>query len=105
MYYDENVNFTKGSAKSIKLEMQDEDLLFGNVNITVADGAEIYFDGKKVGIGSWYQRLKKGIYVVETRRPNSESQSTSFEVEAKKDKTIEAKAPILHRVAHRAHLS
>lgn len=94
MYYDENVNFTKGSAKSIKLEMQDEDLLFGNVNITVADGAEIYFDGKKVGIGSWYQRLKKGIYVVETRRQNCESQSTSFEVEAKKDKTIEAKAPI-----------
>ena len=94
MYYDEDVNFVKGGSKTKKLEMQDEDLLFGNVNITVADGADIYFDGKKVGIGSWYQRLKKGTYVVETRRQNCESQSTSFEVEAKKDKTVEVKAPI-----------
>ena len=94
MYYDENVNIMKGGAKSMKLEMQDEDLLFGNVNITVADGADIYFDGKKVGIGSWYQRLKKGTYVVETRRQDCESQSTSFEVEAKADKSIEVKAPI-----------
>ena len=94
MYYDEDVNFVKGGSKTKKLDMQDEDLLFGNVNITVADGADIYFDGKKVGIGSWYQRLKKGTYVVETRRQNCESQSTSFEVEAKKDKTVEVKAPI-----------
>lgn len=94
MYYDEDVNFVKGGAKTMKLEMQDEDLLFGNVNITVADGADIYFNDKKVGIGSWYQRLKKGTYVVETRKKNCEPQSTSFEVEAKKDKTIEVKAPI-----------
>ena len=94
MYYDEDVNFVKGGAKQMKLEMQDEDLLFGTVNLTVADGADIYFDGKKVGIGSWYQRLKKGTYVVETRKENCETQSTSFEVEAKKDKTIEVKAPI-----------
>lgn len=94
MYYDDNINIVKGGNKQIKLQMQDEDLLFGTVNITVADGADIFFDGKKVGTGSWYQRLKKGIYVVETRKKNCESQSTSFEVEAKKDKTIAAKAPV-----------
>lgn len=94
MYYDSNVNITKESPKSLKLQMQDEDLLYGTVNLTVADGADIYFDGKKVGTGSWYQRLKYGTYVVETRKKNCENQTTSFEVEAKKDKTIEVKAPI-----------
>ncbi len=94
MYYDENVNIQKGGKKSLSLQMKDENELFGTVNVTVADGADIYFDGKKVGTGSWYTRLKKGTYVVETRKKNSESQSTSFEVEAQKDRTIEAKAPI-----------
>lgn len=94
MYYDDNVNISKGGDDYLNLKMQDENLLFGTVNVTVADGADIYFDGKKVGIGSWYQRLKAGTYVVETRKANSEPQSTSFEVEATKDKTIEAKAPI-----------
>ena len=94
MYYDDNVNIVKGGSKQLKLQMQDEDLLFGTVNLTVADGADIYFNDKKVGIGSWYTRLKKGTYVVETRKKNCETQSTSFEVEAKKDKTIEVKAPI-----------
>lgn len=37
MYYDERVDFEKGGAKSLKLQMQDEDLLFGTVNITVTD--------------------------------------------------------------------
>ncbi len=94
MYYDENVNIQKGGKKSLSLQMKDENELFGTVNVTVADGADIYFDGKKVGIGSWYQRLKAGTYVVETRKENSESQTTSFQVEGKTDKTVEAKAPI-----------
>ncbi len=94
MYYDEDVNIQKGGEKSLSLQMKDENELFGTVNVTVADGADIYFDGKKVGIGSWYQRLKAGTYVVETRKENSESQTTSFQVEGKTDKTVEAKAPI-----------
>ena len=94
MYYDENVTIMKDGEKNLYLQMKDEDELFGTVNVTVADGADIYFDGKKVGIGSWYQRLKAGTYVVETRKQNCESQTTSFEVEGKTDKTVEAKAPI-----------
>lgn len=34
------------------LQMKDENELYGTVNVTVADGADIYFDGKKVGNGS-----------------------------------------------------
>lgn len=94
MYYDENINITKDGDKLLSLQMKDEDELYGTVNVTVADGADIYFDGKKVGIGSWYQRLKAGTYVVETRKQNCESQTTSFEVEGKSDKTVEVKAPI-----------
>ena len=94
MYYDENINITKGGNSRYLLQMKDENELYGTVNITVADGADIYFDGKKVGIGSWYQRLKAGTYVVETRKQNCESQTTSFKVEGKSDKTIEVKAPI-----------
>lgn len=94
MYYDENINITKDGDKLLSLQMKDEDELYGTVNVTVADGADIYFDGKKVGIGSWYQRLKAGTYVVETRKQNCENQTTSFEVEGKSDKTVEVKAPI-----------
>lgn len=94
MYYDENINITKGGNSRYLLQMKDENELYGTVNITVADGADIYFDGKKVGIGSWYQRLKAGTYVVETRKLNCDSQTTSFKVEGKSDKTIEVKAPI-----------
>jgi len=94
MYYDENINITKDGEKSLLLQMKDENELYGTVNVTVADGADIFFNDKKVGIGSWYQRLKAGTYVVETRKLNCESQTTSFEVEGKTDKTVEAKAPI-----------
>lgn len=52
MYYDENINITKDGDKLLSLQMKDENELYGTVNVTVADGADIYFDGKKVGIGS-----------------------------------------------------
>ena len=69
---------------------------FGDVTVTVDNRADIYFEGRKVGTGSWQTQLREGSYVVETRKADCDPVKTSFSVVAQRQNTVKANAPVAH---------
>ena len=61
---------TEGNTKTmfVNVNMRDMSDHFGNVNVTVDNQADIWFEGRNVGTGSWQTQLREGTYVVETRK-------------------------------------
>ncbi len=80
----------------ITVEQRDMSDHFGDVKVTVANNAEIWFEGKNVGNGSWQSQLREGTYVVETRKADCDAQKTSFTVVAQKQNNVEAAQPTPH---------
>lgn len=52
----------------INVEQRDMSDHFGDVTVNVENKAEIWFEGKNVGNGSWQTQLREGSYTVETRK-------------------------------------
>lgn len=94
MYYDGNITVSKEGQNQYNFQMLDENDLYGTITVKVDNGADIYYNGEKVGAGSWYTRQKAGTYILEARKKNSETVSTTVEVVAKQDKTVKINAPI-----------
>ena len=69
---------------------------FGDVTVKVDNRAEIWFEGKTVGIGTWTTQLREGKYTVETRKVDCDPEQTSFMVTAQKQNNIEAIPPTPH---------
>jgi len=69
---------------------------FGDVMVTVDNRADIYFEDRKVGTGTWQTQLREGSYVVETRKADCDPVKTSFSVAAQRQNTVKANAPVPH---------
>jgi len=80
----------------INIEQRDMSDRFGDVTVTVDNKADIYFENKKVGTGSWQAQLREGSYVVETRKADCDPVKTSFTVVAQRKNDIKANAPTPH---------
>lgn len=80
-------------TRVIPIAMRDMSDHFGNVNISVEKNAEIWFEGKRMGIGSWQTQLREGSYVVETRKVDCDPEKTSFTVVAQQQNNISAAPP------------
>ena len=80
----------------INVEQRDMSDHFGDVTVKVDNNAEIWFEGKNVGNGSWQTQLREGSYVVETRKADCDPQKTSFTVVAKKQNNVQAAQPTPH---------
>ena len=80
----------------INIDQCDMSDHFGNVTVTVDNNAEIWYDGKNVGTGSWKTQLREGNYVVETHKANCDPQKTSFAVIAQRQNTVHAAQPTPH---------
>ncbi|MBQ9677207.1 MAG: PEGA domain-containing protein [Prevotella sp.] len=85
---------TQGRVESV--DMQDMSRYYGDVTITVDNNAEIYFNDRQVGKGSWTTLLREGNYIVETRKADSDPAMTSFVVTAQQDNRIIANSPTPH---------
>ncbi len=96
LLYEDIVTLTQEGPVQFSLQMEDENLKFGDVNIEVADGAELWFQDMREGVGSLHKHLKAGNYVVTAKLPDHEDQTTAFTVEAGKTKTVTATAPVAH---------
>ncbi|MDE5555721.1 MAG: hypothetical protein K2J10_11150, partial [Muribaculaceae bacterium] len=94
MLYEGNIYVSHDSPNRVELPMEDENLKYGDVNVTVPDRAEIWFEGNRVGLGEWHTRLRAGTYSVELRKPNCESTVENFTVTAGQSSDIKAKAPL-----------
>lgn len=80
----------------INVEQRDMSDHFGDVTVNVDNKAEIWFEGKNVGNGTWQSQLREGTYVVETRKADCDPEKTSFTVVAQKQNTVQAAQPTPH---------
>jgi len=80
----------------INVEQRDMSDHFGDVTVKVENNAEIWFEGKNMGNGSWQTQLREGSYVVETRKADCDPQKTSFTVVAQKQNVVQAAQPTVH---------
>ena len=80
----------------VNVNMRDMSDHFGNVNVTVDNQADIWFEDRNVGTGSWQTQLREGTYVVETRKTDCDPEKTSFTVIAQRDNNIKAAPPSPH---------
>lgn len=93
LLYEGTINVTKDGPDLFELQLEDEDLKYADVLVTVPDNAEIWYEGKMVGIGSWLSHLREGQYVVETRKEDHESRTTTFRVSPGGRQNVSAHAP------------
>lgn len=94
--YDDLINVSKDGSAHFSLQMEDESLKFGDVDIEVEGGAEIWIDDKMVGAGSVRKHLREGEYVVTTKLPDHDDKTTRITVDAGRSKYIAANPPIPH---------
>ena len=80
----------------VNVNMRDMSDHFGNVNVTVDNQADIWFENRNVGTGSWQTQLREGTYVVETRKTDCDPEKTSFTVVAQRENDIKAAPPSPH---------
>ena len=86
----------KQEVRVINVEQRDMSDHFGDVTVNVDNKAEIWFEGKNVGNGTWQSQLREGTYVVETRKADCDPEKTSFTVVAQKQNTVQAAQPTPH---------
>ena len=84
------------SLRLVNVEQRDMSDHFGDVTVNVDNRAEIWFEGKNVGNGSWQTQLREGTYVVETHKADCDPEKTSFTVVAQKQNRIQAAPPTVH---------
>ena len=96
LLYEDIVTLTPDGDLRFDLQMEDENLKYGDVDIEVADGAELWFQDNREGIGSLHKHLRAGSYVVTAKLPDHEDQTTTFTVDAGRRKTVTATPPTAH---------
>lgn len=97
MLYDGDITVSQDGPARFELPMEDENLKYSDVTVTVPDRAEIWFQGDRVGVGEWKQRLKGGNYSVEIRKENCESYVENFTAKAGQPTVVKCRAPVPHR--------
>ena len=80
----------------INVEQRDMSDHFGDVTVNVDNKADIYFENRKVGAGTWQTQLREGTYIVETRKIDCDPVKTSFTVVAQTKNNVNANAPTPH---------
>lgn len=96
LLFEDIVTLERDGDTHFNLKMEDENMKYGDVNIVVPDGAELWFQDRREGLGSLHKHLHEGSYVVTARLPDHEDQTTAFTVEAGKSKTVHAAPPLPH---------
>lgn len=82
------------SSLQVRVDVEDMSKYYVNLTMKVEGDAEIWFNDRKVGVGSWSTELYKGDYVVQTRKANCESRSTSIKVVPGMQSTVTLTPPV-----------
>lgn len=89
-------NDDKNTKIQKEVKMRDMSDHYGEVTVSVEKDAEIYFENRLVGTGTWKTELREGNYFVETKKVDCDSTRTNFTVVAKKQNNIKAAPPTPH---------
>ncbi len=93
--YDDIIEITQDGPAQFTLQMEDESLKFGDVDIEVDGNAELWIEDKMVGKGSVRRYLREGEYMVTAKLPDHDDKTTKFTVEAGKSKIVTANPPVV----------
>ena len=83
-------------VRQVLIDMTDMSSHYGDVLVTVANKADIWFNGQNVGNGEWKTQLREGNYTIETRKADSDPAVTSFTVVARQENKVKANPPTQH---------
>ena len=89
-------NDDKNKQRVENVKMRNMSDHYGEVTITVDNDAEIYFNNRLMGNGTWNTELREGNYFVETKKVDCDSARTNFTVVAQKKNEIKATPPTPH---------
>ncbi|MBR1556721.1 MAG: PEGA domain-containing protein [Prevotella sp.] len=89
-------NDDKNKQRQENVKMRDMSDHYGEVTITVENDAEIYFNNRLMGNGTWKTELREGSYFVDTKKVDCDSARTNFTVVAQKKNEIKATPPTPH---------
>lgn len=96
LLFDDDIVVEREGPTQFSLKMEDENLKYGDVVVDVDGGAELWFQGRREGVGQFTAHLRGDDYVVEARKPDHESATTTFRVVPGKKTHIQANAPTPH---------
>lgn len=91
------IQVTPEGPARFEIPMEDENLKYSDVTVSVPDNADIYFEGKRVGLGEWHTKLKEGTYSVEFRKPDHEDGVKRFTVSAGVPTVVKGDALVPYR--------
>lgn len=96
LLFDEDITIEREGPNQFSLRMEDENLKYGDVVIDVDGGAELWFQGRREGVGQYAAHLRGDDYVIEARKKDHEPATTTFRVVPGKLTHIQANAPTPH---------
>ena len=96
LLYDDDIVVSRQGPSQFSLKLEDEDLKYGDVVVDVGGGAELWFQGRREGVGQYAAHLRGGDYVIEARKADHEPATTNFSVVPGQVTHIQANAPTPH---------
>ena len=93
-----NLQVTEGEGTQFaSVKMIDQTSHYGDVTITVSDpNAQIWFQNRREGAGTWKTMLMEGEYEVVTKKPDCDDAITKFKVMAQQQNNVTAAPPVPH---------
>ena len=96
LLFDDDINVERRGPGQFSLQMEDENLKYGDVVVDVDGGAELWFQGRREGVGQYTAHLRGDDYVIEARKKDHEPTTTTFRVIPGQVTHIQANAPNPH---------
>lgn len=96
LLFDDDIVVDREGPVQFSLKMEDENLKYGDVVVDVDGGAELWFQGRREGVGQYAAHLRGDDYVIEARKADHEPATTTFRVVPGKVTHIRANAPTPH---------
>ncbi len=96
LLFDDDITVERDGPTQFSLQMEDENLKYGDVVVDVDGGAELWFQGRREGVGQYAAHLRGDDYVIEARKKDHEPATTTFRVVPGKVTHIKANSPTPH---------
>lgn len=96
LLFDDDITVEREGPSQFSLPMEDENLKYGDVVVDVDGGAELWFQGRREGVGQYMAHLRGDDYVIEARKADHEPVTTNFRVIPGQVTRVKANAPVPH---------
>ncbi len=96
LLFDDDILVERDGPTQFNLAMQDENLKYGDVIVDVDGGAELWFQGRREGVGRYSAHLRGDTYAIEARKADHEPATTTFRVIPGQVTHVKANSPVPH---------